>query len=137
MSKYLIRLVSLLLPALTLFCAAQPVRSADLNLPDIGTQANVTISLEDEYRLGSMVMRGLRDEGQILDDPEINEYLQSIGSRLVGLAQTPGQKFQFFLVKDSEINAFALPGGFVGVNAGLPVGVMLRLPDWQPHNQWL
>ena len=119
MSKNVTRLVSLLLPALTLFCAATPVRSADLNLPDIGTQANVTISLEDEYRLGSMVMRGLRDQGQILDDPEINEYLQSIGSRLVGLAQTPGQKFQFFLVKDSEINAFALPGGFVGVNAGL------------------
>jgi predicted Zn-dependent protease len=117
--KNVTRLVSLLLPALTLFCAATPVRSADLNLPDIGTQANVTISLEDEYRLGSMVMRGLRDQGQILDDPEINEYLQSIGSRLVGLAQTPGQKFQFFLVKDSEINAFALPGGFVGVNAGL------------------
>jgi predicted Zn-dependent protease len=98
---------------------ALPTHSAELNLPDIGTQANVTISLEDEYRLGSMVMRGLRDEGQILDDPEINEYLQNVGSRLATQAQLPGQNFNFFLVNDPEINAFALPGGFVGINAGL------------------
>lgn len=113
------RLYSMVIAALILFSAAIPVRGAEMNLPDIGTQANVTISLEDEYRLGSMVMRGLRDQGQILEDPEINEYLQNTGTRLATLAQLPGQKFQFFLVKDSQINAFALPGGFVGINAGL------------------
>ncbi|MGD9842472.1 MAG: M48 family metalloprotease [Steroidobacteraceae bacterium] len=113
------RYVGLLLPLLTLMSVALPAHSAAVNLPDIGTQANVTISLEDEYRLGSMVMRGLRDEGQVLDDPEINEYLQNIGTRLATQAQLPGQNFTFFLVKDPEINAFALPGGFVGINAGL------------------
>lgn len=112
------RLTAFLLPLLTVLVAL-PVRAADYNLPDIGTQANATISLEDEYRLGSMVVRGLRDQGQILDDPEINEYIQSIGLRLSSQAVTQGQSFQFFVVKDAEINAFALPGGFVGVNAGL------------------
>ncbi len=107
------------MPLLSLLSVALPAYSADYNLPDIGTQANATISLEDEYRLGSMVVRGLRDQGQILDDPELNEYIQSLGLRLSSQATTAGQSFQYFIVKDPEINAFALPGGFVGINAGL------------------
>jgi predicted Zn-dependent protease len=113
------RLATFFIPLLTLLCAGLPAHSADYNLPDIGTQANATISLEDEYRLGSMVVRGLRDQGQILDDPELNEYIQSLGLRLSSQATTAGQSFQYFIVKDPEINAFALPGGFVGINAGL------------------
>jgi predicted Zn-dependent protease len=65
-------------------------------------------------------MRQLRDEGQIIDDPEATEYLQAVGSRIV--AQATGdsaQRFNFFFVRDSTINAFALPGGFIGVNYGL------------------
>ena len=52
-------------------------------LPDIGTPANTTLSLEDEYKIGLMIVRSMRDAGQIVDDPEINEYLQSLGMRLV------------------------------------------------------
>ncbi len=48
-------------------------------LPEMGTAAEATLSLEDESRLGRMVMRGLRESGAVLDDPEIGEYLQSIG----------------------------------------------------------
>lgn len=112
------RLAALIIPVVLCLTQALPVH-AEVSLPDIGTQANATLTLEDEYRLGSMVVRGLRDQGQILDDPEINEYLNSIGSKLVSQADTHGQQFHFFLVKDNEINAFALPGGFVGINAGL------------------
>jgi predicted Zn-dependent protease len=113
------RFISFFLPLLSLLCAGWPAHAADYDLPDIGTQASATLSLEDEYRLGSMVVRGMRDQGQILDDPELNEYLQSLGLRLSSQATTAGQSFQFFVVKDAEINAFALPGGFVGINAGL------------------
>ncbi|MGE0113721.1 MAG: M48 family metalloprotease [Steroidobacteraceae bacterium] len=112
------RLIALLLPLLMLLSVAPSVQAAD-DLPDIGSQASATLSLEDEYRLGSMVLRGLRDQGQVLDDPELNEYLQSLGLRLSSQATSSGQAFQFFVVKDPEINAFALPGGFVGINAGL------------------
>lgn len=108
------RLLAFLLPLLSM---ALPVAASDL--PDIGSQASATLSLEDEYRLGSMVLRGLRDQGQVLDDPELNEYLQSLGLRLSSQATGSGQMFQFFIVKDPQINAFALPGGFVGINAGL------------------
>jgi len=90
------------------------------DLPDIGSPASSTLSLDDEYRIGLQVVRQLRDEGQVIEDPEATEYLQAVGSRIV--AQATGdtaQRFQFFFVRDDTINAFALPGGFIGVNYGL------------------
>jgi beta-barrel assembly-enhancing protease len=88
-------------------------------LPDIGTPASTTLSLADEYKIGLMIVRQLREAGQIVDDPEINEYLQSVGMRLASHAHEGAHRFTFFAVRDSSINAFALPGGFIGVNAGL------------------
>ena len=90
------------------------------DLPDIGSPASSTLSLDDEYRIGLQVVRQLREEGQVIEDPEATEYLQALGSRLV--AQATGdsaQRFHFFFVRDDTINAFALPGGFIGVNYGL------------------
>ncbi len=52
-------------------------------LPDIGTPASTTLSLADEYKIGLMIVRSLREAGQIVEDPEINEYLQALGMRLV------------------------------------------------------
>jgi predicted Zn-dependent protease len=89
------------------------------DLPDIGTPASTTLSLQDEYKIGLMIVRNLRDAGQIVEDPEINEYLQTLGMSLGSNAQEGAHRFTFFAVKDSGINAFALPGGFIGVNAGL------------------
>jgi predicted Zn-dependent protease len=113
--KLLVALLSMLLPLQTL---AQSATANDL--PDIGSPASSALSLDDEYRIGLQVMRQLRDEGQILEDPEATEYLQAVGSRIV--AQATGdsaQRFSFFWVQDNSINAFALPGGFIGVNYGL------------------
>ena len=88
-------------------------------LPEIGTPADAVMTGSDEYKIGAMIVQGLRDSGQIVDDPEVNEYIQALGSRLASHAQEGTVKFTFFVVKDRGINAFALPGGFVGVNAGL------------------
>ena len=98
---------------------AAGAQSAGSDLPDIGSPADATISRSDEYQIGRMIVRGLRDQGQILDDPEVNDYIQTLGSRIVAQAQDGAQPFQFFVVSDPSINAFALPGGFVGVNEGL------------------
>src|SRR5689334_15745707 len=90
------------------------------DLPDIGSPASSALSLDDEYRIGLQVMRQLRDEGQVIEDPEATEYINALGSRIVAQATgDSGQKFQFFFVRDDSINAFALPGGFIGVNYGL------------------
>jgi predicted Zn-dependent protease len=116
--KVLAALLSLMLALeLPLQALAQ---SAGNDLPDIGSPASSALSLDDEYRIGLQVVRQLRDEGQIIEDPEATEYLQALGSRLV--AQATGdsaQRFSFFFVREGTINAFALPGGFIGVNYGL------------------
>lgn len=88
-------------------------------LPDIGTPANEVLTQDDEFKIGLMIVKGMRDAGQIYEDPELTEYVQTIGERLSSHAHEGGQQFQFFVVKDPRINAFALPGGFIGVNAGL------------------
>lgn len=101
--------------------AAAPAAGQDSrgDLPDIGNPASTTLSREDEYRIGRMIVRGLRDAGQVVEDPEVNEYIQAIGARLSSHAHEGGYRFNFFVVKDAGINAFALPGGFIGINAGL------------------
>ncbi|MBS0375416.1 MAG: M48 family metallopeptidase [Proteobacteria bacterium] len=99
--------------------AAFGAAPASQELPDIGTPVDSILTKSDEYKLGAMVIQGLRDQGQIIDDPEINEYIQSVGERLASHAQEGTVKFTFYVVKDRGINAFALPGGFVCVNAGL------------------
>ena len=109
--------VALLSVLLSLQSLAQ---STGNDLPDIGSPASSALTLDDEYHIGLQIVRQLRDEGQIIEDPEATEYLQALGSRIV--AQATGdsaQRFSFFFVNDDTINAFALPGGFIGVNYGL------------------
>jgi predicted Zn-dependent protease len=107
--------------ATALLIASAGVRAANDgdDLPDIGSPAEAMMTLDDEYQIGRMVVRGLRDQDQILEDPEISEYVNAIGHRLSSEAHDGAQRFNFFMVRDNSINAFALPGGFIGVNTGL------------------
>ena len=86
-------------------------------LPDIGDNAG-NISPAEEYRTGEAVIRNIRRAGGVLDDPLIQGYLNELGYQLVAPSETQ-QLFHFFLIQDTSINAFALPGGFIGINAGL------------------
>lgn len=86
-------------------------------LPDIGDNAG-HISPAEEYRTGEAVIRNIRRAGGVLDDPLIQSYLNELGYRIVAPSETQ-QLFHFFLINDNSINAFALPGGFIGINAGL------------------
>lgn len=114
------RIFLFLLTGLGVVLGNVPAQAAGTNdLPDIGSPATAAISLADEYQLGRMVVRGLRDQGSILEDPEVSEYIQSLGLGLSSGANQGEYQFQFFVNRDLDINAFALPGGFVGVNAGL------------------
>ena len=89
----------------------------NIALPDIGDSAG-NISPAEEYRTGEAVIRNIRHAGGVLDDPIVQGYLNELGYRLVAPSETQ-QVFHFFLIKDTSINAFALPGGFIGINAGL------------------
>jgi predicted Zn-dependent protease len=99
---------------------AMPLASGQVSLPDLGDSSASVLSPQLERKLGESVMRDIRqNEPSFVDDPEINEYLNSLGYKL--LSAIPGARldFDFFAVRESSINAFALPGGFVGVHTGL------------------
>ncbi|MBT8130823.1 MAG: M48 family metalloprotease [Gammaproteobacteria bacterium] len=101
--------------------ALPPVSWAAANdtLPELGDAGGAAISRDQEYQLGRMIMRQLRDSGALLEDPTTEDYIQSIGSKLASRAHEGQHKFNFFVVDDPSINAFALPGGFIGVHYGL------------------
>ncbi|MGB5340281.1 MAG: M48 family metalloprotease [Gammaproteobacteria bacterium] len=89
------------------------------DLPDLGDASGKTISPQQDQALGAEFMRQIRQEGMVRDDPEITSYLQALGQRLVLKSEDPGHSFSFFLVDEPDINAFAGPGGYIGINAGL------------------
>lgn len=102
--------------------AAEPATAAPpaaAPLPDLGDAGASELSLASERRIGEQVMRDIRRDPQYLDDPEIAEYLNALGGKLVAASPGARQDFEFFGVLDGSINAFAMPGGFVGVNTGL------------------
>ncbi len=103
----------------TLALGSASIQADPNDLPDIGSPAQAMLTLQDEYQIGRMIVRGLRDQDQILEDPEVTEYVRALGLRLSSQAHDGSQRFNFFMVRDTSINAFALPGGFIGVNAGL------------------
>ncbi|HYR01252.1 MAG TPA: M48 family metalloprotease [Casimicrobiaceae bacterium] len=88
-------------------------------LPDLGDESQSLVSPAQERKLGESVVRQIRAAGAYLDDPEVNDYLNDLGQRLVVAVPDSTQSFEFFAVGDPSINAFALPGGYVGVNTGL------------------
>ncbi|MEO5566558.1 MAG: M48 family metalloprotease [Luteimonas sp.] len=91
----------------------------DSRLPDIGSSAGSVLSPGQQSQYGAMTLSQLRNYGYTLDDPLLDNWLQSMGQRLGAASDKPTQAFTFFLLKDRKINAFATLGGYIGVNAGL------------------
>ena len=89
-------------------------------LPDLGSSGDAGLSPQVERRIGESIMRDIRfREPSYVDDAEIADYLATLGARLTQTAAGTRQDFDFFAIRDQTINAFALPGGFIGVHTGL------------------
>ncbi|MGB6604878.1 MAG: M48 family metalloprotease [Steroidobacteraceae bacterium] len=93
--------------------------AAGSDLPDLGSPAEQMLSHTDEYRLGAMVAHELREQNALLEDPEVNEYIQSIGTRLAAQSDMGGIGFHYLVLNDPEINSFAVSGGWVFIFTGL------------------
>ncbi len=107
---------------MSLLCAAlfslSAVGQAD-ELPELGEAARAEFSSQLERRIGERIMNEIRlREPSYVDDADINDYLNRLGRRLVSASSDPLSDCQFFAVRDSMINAFAMFGGFIGVNTG-------------------
>jgi predicted Zn-dependent protease len=127
MSRLPVFFASALLAATTLAAADEPTPPPPIlslpqngtDLPDLGSPAQTYLSKTDEYYLGAMVAKELRDQNALIEDPEVSEYINAIGQRLASQSAMGGEYFHYFVIKDTQINAFAVSGGFVFINAGL------------------
>ncbi|MGC1521449.1 MAG: M48 family metalloprotease [Steroidobacteraceae bacterium] len=93
--------------------------AVDQDLPDLGSPATAAVSLDDEYRAGLGWFASMRQTGQVLEDPEVEDYIQEIGHSLSSRAEEGQHQFYYFVLKDPIVNAFAMPGGFIAIQSGL------------------
>lgn len=88
-------------------------------LPELGDEASGYISLKEEREIGKLWLRQLRKQTVAVDEPLINEYLEGLMYRLIPHANLPQKEFDFIILDNPNLNAFAVPGGIIGVNLGL------------------
>lgn len=105
------------LALLFLLCFAPCAPGSEL--PDLGDVSQTSINPLQERQIGQQSLMQIRAGKTYLKDAEVNEYLNRIGAKLVESCNEPSLEFEFFAIDDDSINAFSLPGGFIGVNTGL------------------
>lgn len=88
-------------------------------LPELGDVSATVLSPLQEQRIAEQIMRDVMTSNDVISDPEVNDYVQSLGYKLAANGPDRRQSFQFFVVHDNTINAFAMPGGVIGVHSGL------------------
>ena len=122
------RTLNVLLAGVLASTALTTPARAQVRLPALGESASEDLSVGAERRLGEQIMREGRRDPAFLDDPVLNAYLQDLWQPLVRAARERGDihaetdqafAWEAFLVRDRSVNAFALPGGYVGVHLGL------------------
>ncbi len=94
-------------------------QTSDLNLPRLGDAENDDFSPASERRVGQAIVQSLIREGAILEDPELTQWMNDFVGPLIRTRHAQGYSFELFLIRDRSINAFALPGGYIGVHTGL------------------
>jgi len=107
---------------LSLLLAAPYAESQDANknkLPEIGAAGSSILSIDKERQIGDAMMRHVRASQPLINDPVLIEYINDLGNRMVRNAQDVNYNFEFFLINNKELNAFAFFGGHIGVHGGL------------------
>jgi predicted Zn-dependent protease len=114
-------IVFLALATLTMghLTAAVADESLKIELPDMGDPTGTSFTPLQEQQLGAEFYRSLHRQLEINQDPEVADYIQRLGQQLSANSDKPEQPFHFFVVNSPVINAFAGPGGYIGVNSGL------------------
>ena len=89
----------------------------DYTLPNLGNSARSLLSHQQERHLGRSLLRNLRSQQQLIDDPLLVDYIQQLGQRLS--KPQSSQPYRFFILDQPSINAFAGPAGYIGIHTGL------------------
>lgn len=88
-------------------------------LPDIGTTAGGTLSINQELAMGDFYVRQLRAGAPLINDPLLSNYINQLGNKLVKQADSVRTPFHFYLIRNDDINAFAFFGGNVVLHSAL------------------
>ena len=112
---------SLLAAGLGFSAIAPTVSAQPAGLPSIGVISSAELSPAWEQRLGDSIIAQGRRDPSFVHDAEINQYLNEMGHRLAQHAQGATPRIEVFGVRDAAFNAFAMPGGYIGINTGLIV----------------
>ncbi|MAA65544.1 MAG: peptidase M48 [Alteromonadaceae bacterium] len=117
--KYITRVLHFSASLLFGLATALPLQAADTDLPSLGGVGGGLISEQQEAAIGRQVMQSLRRSTQQIEDPLVVDYLGSMVYRLVPYAPLQNRDLSLVVIDSPEINAFAVPGGIIGVNGGL------------------
>ena len=104
-----------------LFLISQDLYSQekDLNLPNLGDRVSGVVSLEQERIIGQGFLEQVYAQAPLINDPIIQEYTELLIYRLSETSQVQDREFTVVLIDEKSLNAFAAPGGIIGVNGGL------------------
>ena len=112
-------LTVLALASISFGAGAQQNKPDDIRLPDLGSSANALISPQEAQDYGAMMLQQMRALDMVVNDPLLDDYINSLGFRLVANSAKPKDHFAFFIARDPVINAFSAPGGYIGIDSGL------------------
>ena len=83
------------------------------------TVAGCGVSTQQEVELGAQYSQQINAQLPIVQDPEVNRYINVLGDSIAKLTSRGDLEWHFFVVNSDEVNAFAVPGGYIYVNRGL------------------
>ncbi len=88
-------------------------------LPELGEPSGQVLSPGKEHEIGAQFYRQARSQTEFITDPQVNHYIQSLGDRLANRNDLGNRRFTFFVFDNPAVNAFAVPGGYIGFYSGL------------------
>lgn len=91
----------------------------DIRLPELGGSTSSIISQRQEYELGQAWLKAFRRQVRTHHDPQLQRYLEQLVTRLALSSELKDRRFELVLINNPTINAFAVPGGVIGVHTGL------------------
>ena len=112
-------LICLLLICSVLLSPSSRAVTEDLKIPNLGESSTSLFSADYEYQLGRMWLRSFRGQAPLLNDPLMHSYLENLAFELVQHSELQDRRIELVIVDNHTINAFAVPGGVIGVHSGL------------------
>ena len=98
---------------------SQDNASKEIILPELGDRVSGAVSAAQEKAIGEMFLEQIYSQAPLISDPLLFEYTEHLIYRLSEYSQVRDRYFNILLIDDSSLNAFAAPGGVIGVNGGL------------------